>query len=124
MPRPRYRPWPRRPRLRRHAPAPGVRRGRGLLLPALVGMGLALLVISRVDAALRPTLTALAQANVRNAITQIVNDAVQATLASEAVSYGDLVTVKLLAGFLLIFLAVLCSETKFAFLKQKLYKIG
>ena len=40
------------------------------------------------------------------------------------VFYGDLVTVKLLAGFLLIFLAVLCSETKFAFLKQKLYKIG
>ena len=40
------------------------------------------------------------------------------------VFYGDPVTVKLLAGFLLIFLAVLCSETKFAFLKQKLYKIG
>ena len=40
------------------------------------------------------------------------------------VFYGDPVTVKLLAGFLLIFLAVLCSETKFAFLKQKLYKNG
>ena len=92
MPRPRYRPWPRRPRLGRHGQK--TRQGRGLLLPALVGVGLALLVISRVDAALRPTLTALAQANVRNAITQIVNDAVQATLASEAVSYGDLVTVE------------------------------
>ena len=92
MLRPRYRPWLRRPRPGRRPP--GVRRGRGLLLPALVGVGLALAVIFRVDAALRPTLTALAQANVRNAITQIVNDAVQATLTSEAVSYGDLVTVE------------------------------
>ena len=48
MPRPRYRPWPRLGRRPQRA-----RQGRGLLLPALVGMGLALLVISRVDAALR-----------------------------------------------------------------------
>ena len=40
------------------------------------------------------------------------------------VFYGDPVTVKLMAGFLLIFLAVVCSETKFAFLKQKLNKNG
>ena len=91
MPRPRYRPWPRRPHLGRRPQR--ARQGRGLLLPALVGVGLALLVISRGDAALRPTLPARAQANARNAITQIVNDAVQATLAGEAVSYGDLVTV-------------------------------
>ena len=81
MPRPRYRPWPRRPHLGRRPQK--ARRGRGLLLPALVGVGLALLVIYRVDAALRPTLTALAQANVRNAITQVVNDAVQATEAGQ-----------------------------------------
>ena len=36
------------------------------------------------------------------------------------VFYGDPVTGRLLAGFGLIFLAVVCSETKFAFLKQKL----
>ena len=92
MPRPRYRPWPRRPRVRRTVRS--ARRGRGLLLPALLGVGLALLVISRVDAALRPTLTQLALANVRNAVSQIVNEAVQGTLTSEAVSYGDLVTVE------------------------------
>ena len=40
------------------------------------------------------------------------------------VFYGDPVTVKLMSGFLLIFLAVVCSETKFAFLKQKLNKNG
>ena len=40
------------------------------------------------------------------------------------VFYGDPVTVKLMAGFLLIFLAVVCSETKFALLKQKLNKNG
>ena len=40
------------------------------------------------------------------------------------VFYGDPVTVRLMAGFLLIFLAVVCSETKFAFLKQKLNKNG
>ena len=40
------------------------------------------------------------------------------------VFYGDPATVKLMSGFLLIFLAVVCSETKFAFLKQKLNKNG
>ena len=33
--------------------------------------------------------------------------------------YGDPVTPRLLAGFGLIFIAVLCSETKFAFLRRK-----
>ena len=32
--------------------------------------------------------------------------------------YGDPVTPRLLAGFGLIFIAVLCSETKFAFLRR------
>ena len=35
------------------------------------------------------------------------------------VFYGDAVTGRLLAGFGLIFLAVLCSETKFSFLSPK-----
>lgn len=38
--------------------------------------------------------------------------------------YGDPVTVRLMSGFVLIFLAVVCSETKFAFLKQKVHKNG
>jgi drug/metabolite transporter (DMT)-like permease len=38
------------------------------------------------------------------------------------VCYGDPVTPRLLAGFLLIFVAVVCSETKFAFLKKGLDK--
>ena len=33
--------------------------------------------------------------------------------------YGDPMTLKLAIGFILIFLAVLCSETKFSFLKKK-----
>lgn len=33
--------------------------------------------------------------------------------------YGDPVTGRLLAGFGLIFVAVLCSETKFGFLRKK-----
>jgi len=33
--------------------------------------------------------------------------------------YGDLVTVQMLAGFALIFLAVVCSETKFSFLHKR-----
>ena len=33
--------------------------------------------------------------------------------------YGDEVTAKLLLGFALIFVAVVCSETKFSFLRRK-----
>ena len=33
--------------------------------------------------------------------------------------YGDPVTPRLLAGFALIFVAVICSETKFSFLRSK-----
>jgi drug/metabolite transporter (DMT)-like permease len=32
--------------------------------------------------------------------------------------YGDPLTPRLMAGFALIFVAVLCSETKFAFLRR------
>lgn len=88
---PGYRPWPRRPRLRRRVP-PARRRGRGLLLSALLGIGLALLVISALDRALRPVVTALAQAKTENVVTGIINDAVMETLAAEAVVYQDLVT--------------------------------
>ena len=71
------------------------RRGRApLLLSAAIGIGLALLLIGAVDAALRPTLTALAEAKVSNRITGIVNDAVAQTLEEEGISYADLVTLE------------------------------
>ncbi len=40
-------------------------------------------------------------------------------VASSVVFYGDPVTLRLLAGFVLIFVAVVCSETKFSFLHRK-----
>ena len=84
------RPWLRLPRRRGQRPG----RGGGRLLPLVVGVGLALAVIWGLDAALRPTLTALAQAKVENTVTRIVNDAVSGTLASEAIAYSDLVTLE------------------------------
>lgn len=92
MTRPRYRPWFRMPRAGRRAPA--ARRGRGLLLSALLGVGLALLVIAALDNALRPVVTTLAQAKTENVVTGIINDAVMETLSAEAVAYQDLVTLE------------------------------
>lgn len=66
----------------------------GILLPVLIGIGLAVAVIVLIDAALRPTVTELAKAKVKNAVTSIINDAVNETLSSEAISYGDLVTLE------------------------------
>ena len=88
--RPRIRPWLRTPRRR----GPRSERGGGRLLPLVIGVGLALAVIFLIDYALRPTLTALARARVENAVTRIVNDAVNGTLTSEAISYSDLVTLE------------------------------
>ena len=88
--RPRIRPWLRTPR--RRGPRP--ERGSGRLLALVIGVGLALAVIFLIDYALRPTLTALARARVENAVTRIVNDAVNGTLTSEAISYSDLVTLE------------------------------
>ena len=73
------RPWLRVPRRRRPAAA----RPKG-----------AVAVIVLIDAALRPTVTELAKAKVKNAVTSIINDAVNETLSSEAISYGDLVTLE------------------------------
>ena len=88
--RPRIRPWLRTPR--RRGPRP--ERGSGRLLALVIGVGLALAVIFLIDSALRPTLTALAQVRVENAFIRIVNDAVNGTLTSEAISYSDLVTLE------------------------------
>lgn len=92
MTRPRYRPWIRAPRLRRRSPA--IRRGGRALLPALLGIGLALLVIAALDNALRPVVTTLAQAKTENVVTGIINEAVMETLSAEAVAYRDLVTLE------------------------------
>lgn len=92
MTRPRYRPWLRMPRAGRRVPP--VRRGRGLLLSALLGVGLALLVIAALDNALRPVVTTLAQARTENVVTGIINDAVMETLSADAVAYQDLVTLE------------------------------
>lgn len=61
------RPWPRKP--------PRLGLGSGLLLSALLGVGLALACIRWVDAALRPAVTTLAVAQAQNAVTAIINDA-------------------------------------------------
>ena len=78
---------------RRRRPAAARPKG-GILLPVLIGIGLAVAVIVLIDAALRPTVTELAKAKVKNAVTSIINDAVNETLSSEAISYGDLVTLE------------------------------
>lgn len=90
--RPRYRPWLRKPRAGRSVPAMG--RSRGLVLSALLGVGLALLVITVLDHALRPIVITLAQAKTENVVTDIINDAVMETLSAEAAAYQDLVTLE------------------------------
>jgi sporulation protein YunB len=87
--RPRYRPWPRKLHQR-------ARSGRGIpwLLAAVIGVGLALLCIHAFDAAVRPLATDMAQAKVRNAVTAIVDGAVERTMDVQAVSYSDIVTLQ------------------------------
>ena len=77
------------------------RRGEGhvfLFLAAAAGIGLALFVIGRIEAEVRPLAELLAEANVKNAVTALVNQAVEETLAAEAVAYDDLVTLKTDSG--------------------------
>ena len=92
MPRPRYRPWPRWPRVRRTVRS--ARRGRGLLLPALLGVGLALCCIRAFDAQIRPVVTDMAQARTNNAVTRIIDDVVNGTLSAQAVAYSDIVSLQ------------------------------
>lgn len=40
-------------------------------------------------------------------------------VACSVIFYGDPVTLRLIAGFAVIFVAIICSETKFAFLRKK-----
>lgn len=90
MYKPRYRPWFRPPRRVRRSG----QRSDGIVFSAVLGIGLALLVIGLLDSALRPMATALAQARAENAVTSIINDAVTNTLSAEALSYSDLVTLE------------------------------
>lgn len=60
----------------------------------MIGVGLALLCIHAFDAAVRPLATDMAQAKVRNAVTAIVDGAVERTMDAQAVSYSDIVTLQ------------------------------
>lgn len=80
-----------RGRSRRTAPA----RGRdGMLISAVLGVGLALLSIYLFDGRVRPTVTELAKTRAANAVTRIINDAVTETLTAEAISYPDMVSLQ------------------------------
>ena len=80
-----------RGRSRRTAPARG---GDGMLISAVLGIGLALLCIYLFDGRVRPTVTELAKTRAANAVTRIINDAVTETLAAEAISYPDMVSLQ------------------------------
>lgn len=82
------------------------RQGSGLLLAALLGVGLALLVIRAVDAALRPAVTTLASVQAEQEITAIVNDVVTAAMADQGTAYADLVSVERDSGGKVSLLAV------------------
>lgn len=69
-------------------------RGGGLLISAVLGIGLALLAIWLFDNGTRPLVIELAKTSTENAVTRIVNDAVDHTLAAEAVSYDDMITLQ------------------------------
>ena len=84
------RPWLRVPRRRRPAAA---RPKGGIMLPVLIGIGLAVAVIVLIDAASGYSYRA-GKGQGKNAVTSIINDAVNETLSSEAISYGDLVTLE------------------------------
>lgn len=77
-------------------------RGRGVwrqkkspvLFPALAGIMLALILLVRVDAVLRPQLTEMAAVQVRAQMTELVNRALLQTMEEETLSPEGLVTVR------------------------------
>lgn len=92
--RPVRRLWLRVPSARRGNARP-VRTGRNRLwVAAVLGVGLALLAIRLCDVALRPVVTAMAEAKTKNAVTLMMTDAITQTLSSEAISYDDIVTLQ------------------------------
>lgn len=85
--------WRRRIWFRGGAPRREIRGG-GILLSAVLGIGLALLAIWLFDNSTRPIVIELAKTSTSNAVTRIVNDAVDHTLAAEAISYDDMITLQ------------------------------
>lgn len=85
--------WRRRIWLRGGAPR-RESRGGGILLSAVLGIGLALLAIWLFDSSTRPLVITLTKTSATNAVTRIVNDAVDHTLAAEAISYDDMITLQ------------------------------
>lgn len=86
--------WLRRPwRVGRGQPRREERREQ-LLFAAILGVGLALLFIYRLNLVLRPQMESLAEARVRNQITRMADQTVSDVLTDQAVSSGDLISVR------------------------------
>lgn len=88
-----------RPRKKVSATPQRTRGRRSLLLAALAGVALALFVICRFNAAIRPQLVNLAEAQVKNQITRIADQAVSSALKTNEAAYADMVTVQSQDGF-------------------------
>lgn len=82
--------WPRRAW---YPPRRGSRET-GLLFSALVGVGLALVLIFRLSGQLRPVLSAMAEARVTNAVTQSVSQSVSAYIEAHNLTYEDFITME------------------------------
>ncbi len=65
-----------------------------LVASILLGIVAAIFLIYQLGMAVRPQLTALAQAKLRNQLTQIANETVTSTLAQDALSYSDMVLIE------------------------------
>ena len=65
-----------------------------LLAATLTGLVMALFLIWRFNAALRPQLITLAQTQIRNCLTHISNQAVTDVLAEQALAYSDMVVLQ------------------------------
>ncbi|MEG1857138.1 MAG: sporulation protein YunB [Pseudoflavonifractor sp.] len=65
-----------------------------LVVASILGIGLALLCIRSFDNGVRPTLIAIAEAKVKNAVTVIINAAVDETIAAQAIAYDDIISLQ------------------------------
>ena len=70
------------------------RRQRGLWLSVLLAVAMLASLLLWFDRQLRPVLETLAEAEVRNAVTAAVNDAISAWIAENAVTYDEIITVE------------------------------
>ncbi len=69
-----------------------------MLFPLVLGLLLAFLLIRWFDSALRPQLVALAEAQLKNHLTQAANRSLTQTLAEESISYSDMVKLQATEG--------------------------